>query len=476
MRYELSTACVTFGPPHPRRRLGININHLTDGKAVHDSNRPLKTALSAMGCKWLRFPGGEKSDAYLWSNPPFTAPSPRCCRTGPRQAGDIFRRYIADDGIAYSDETLGFDEYVRLCREIDAEPIIVVAYDSYCKEVPATGTKPSRSELLENARTWVRYANKTMRYGIRYWEIGNESYLDSYNGAVTAETYARDVIEFSAAMKAEDESIHIGVNGPNGVDALGALDKGTGNAWWRTVLGLASQSIDFLSVHDYPCMEWMSYDSYHKTEHNFAKALESARDCIGSFCNSHDAARIQIALTETNSADWFGHPENLGWPHENTLGHAIVLFEMLATQLVEPKLLCTLVWNTRWIRNDELGTPQLWDALKPDNTPNPTGMVLEIFGRHLADRFGRIDTKGPLACFFSESDELRTFFIVNRDFVPHTASVINGENTTIETTIERLAGSGPDDTTPSVSDSSIGVQALESIELPPVSITIVTIR
>ncbi len=35
----------------------------------------------------------------------------------------------------------------------------------------------------EEAAGWVRYANVTKGYGIKYWEIGNENYGNGHYGA-----------------------------------------------------------------------------------------------------------------------------------------------------------------------------------------------------------------------------------------------------------------------------------------------------
>lgn len=48
--------------------IGINLNYIRD----HDVNRPpgsqpLSASLDAMGVRWLRFPGGEKSDYHRFA-------------------------------------------------------------------------------------------------------------------------------------------------------------------------------------------------------------------------------------------------------------------------------------------------------------------------------------------------------------------------------------------------------------------------
>ena len=43
-------------------------------------NRPsgskqLKEAINDIGAKYLRYPGGEKSNVYMWASSPFTSPT-----------------------------------------------------------------------------------------------------------------------------------------------------------------------------------------------------------------------------------------------------------------------------------------------------------------------------------------------------------------------------------------------------------------
>ena len=62
----------------------------------------------------------------------------------------------------------------------------------------------------QEAAAWVHYANIVKGYGIKYWEIGNETHGDwETGGVVNAMDYGRRYIEFYEAMKAEDPSIII---------------------------------------------------------------------------------------------------------------------------------------------------------------------------------------------------------------------------------------------------------------------------
>ncbi len=71
----------------------------------------------------------------------------------------------------------------------------------------------------ENGANLVEYANVSKRYGIKYWEIGNEQYagysggweIDFHSGGGQAATYISNAKQFYTAMKAKDPTISIGV-------------------------------------------------------------------------------------------------------------------------------------------------------------------------------------------------------------------------------------------------------------------------
>src|SRR5690242_3403620 len=60
--------------------LGINTDFFVDDDANRSPQRTLDQGLSQMGVKYLRYPGGEKSDGYLWSVPPYDRSQPTLAR------------------------------------------------------------------------------------------------------------------------------------------------------------------------------------------------------------------------------------------------------------------------------------------------------------------------------------------------------------------------------------------------------------
>jgi alpha-N-arabinofuranosidase len=419
-----------------RRPLGINLNYLTDRPSFQASDaRPLVDALEEMGVHFLRYPGGEKSQTYLWSSPPFDAPHPALSRTGPKDFWSTERRFVAPDGKTLIDP-MNFDEFMKICRTINCIPDIVVNHNSYL-EPPKTpdSTAPTREYLLDTAAAWVRYANVTKHDGVRLWEIGNETYLDSYTvPKQTAAAYAADVQLFSRRMKAEDPTILIGANG------------GDYN-YFHALLTQAGKDIDFLVVHTYPCCA--SYSAYQKTAF-FDEAVKPARKAIDEL-PPDQRVHVGIAITEMNALD-FKHT----WADHNDLGHALLLFEMIGQFLwFDPDVSFVDLWNTRWIENNDRSKPaSIFDALDQQNRLNPSGRVLSIWSSMLGTKIVKAYWPGgdgmvTAYATLDPTSRILNVFLVNRDRAPHKARLqLERFEAADDVTVHRLSGRGPDDLHP----------------------------
>lgn len=445
------------------RPVGINTNYLLDDDASRPGALPLKDAMASLGVKYLRYPGGEKSDSYLWSVPPFDRSVPTLARTGPWEWPSGDGTLVQPDGRTFWASPLDFDEFVSVAKSVGGEPVLVVCFDSMYKAATAGGTAPTRQQLLDTAREWVRYANKTKLYGIKYWELGNETYLNHYNGSASATTYANDLIEFSQVMKAVDPTLLIGANG-------------SGSAWWQTVLSIAGPSIDFLAIHEYPAWNWKSYEYYRTSSPNLVWEITTATNAINTHAPVADRSRLFIAVTEANSADW----STGGWPHVNTQGHAVVLFEQLGRELSHPRVRFTQVWNTRWVNNGS-APPELWDALTPTNGLHASGRVVSIWNTYLLEKLVSSTSTAMVRTFTSHSPGTRraNVFLINKDTVARSAGVTVRPGVAAQSATRwTLAGTGSEDTQPIWSQgSNVSVSNNQlSVTLPPVSITVVSLR
>lgn len=433
------------------RVIGLNTNFLTDHADIRQAGIGYEAALRQMGVKSLRYPGGEKSDQYFWSTPPWDAPRPNLSVVGPQGYLSAFVEYI-ENYTAFKHKPLDFDEFMDLCQKLGAEPILCVCFDSmYQPSILGKITTPTKAQVLENAVEWVRYANVVKGYGVTYWELGNESYWWGSIGKAKAVDYARDFKEFARAMKAVDATIQVGANGHVHKDARSVVELEDGPIWWQTLLEQAAAEIDFLAVHPYPCWAWGNYDYYMNHNDNFTDAVDQAREALTAWAPGPDAERIRIFATETNSADWTAADDYSGvkgWPLVNDLGHALVLFEILGQHLLHPKVDMAEVWNTRWTSPAE---KQLWNTLNEKNELNATGLALAVWGQNLEAEMVSITNTDLLRTFasFSAASKKLKVFIINKDKQPHVVNLeLQKYPSSWTVAVSALRGNGPEDPNP----------------------------
>jgi Cellulose binding domain len=227
------------------------------------SNATTGSLMKNAGIKYLRYPGGSYGDIFHW-------------QTGTADGG-----YVAPN--------TSFDEFMTMSNGAGAKPVIIVNYGS--------GT-------AQEAADWVRYANITKGYGIKYWEIGNEVYGNGHYGASwerddhadkSPKAYAQNSLAFISAMKAVDPTIKVGVvvttpqNWPDGSIAAGDTAD-----WNATVLSTVGTRADFVIPHFYPGST-SEADLLTKPQ-----TLTSIISDLKTDLRTNGAPNAQIFLTETN--------------------------------------------------------------------------------------------------------------------------------------------------------------------------------
>lgn len=174
----------------------------------------------------MRFPGGTIMCQYHWED-----------AVGPMELR--IRRQNLIWGGELSPE-FGTAEFISFCRKLGAEPMICVNM--------ASGTP-------EEASHWVEYCNGTGNthyanlrrshgyeepFGVKYWCIGNECYAEQDIGIQhDVNIYVRDAMEFIKWMKLTDKSIQTVI--------VGCDDM----AWNKAVLDKLHPVTDFFSYHHY---------------------------------------------------------------------------------------------------------------------------------------------------------------------------------------------------------------------------------
>jgi len=160
----------------------------------------IENSLKNLPCTVLRYPGGTVADNFHWKI---------------NTLGNIYI-YPYQQGTAQTD----FDEFMAFCSRVGAEADLVVNVDSWCINQDIDGG-------AKEAADWVQYC-KDKGYKVKYWEIGNETYLSPF---LTGTEYGQLVKKYSIAMKAVDPSIKISANGHHSAEFVGAKERIPTSQW-----------------------------------------------------------------------------------------------------------------------------------------------------------------------------------------------------------------------------------------------------
>lgn len=419
----------------------------------------LSKSLLNMSVGMLRFPGGEKSDNYLWSVSPYTKAQPYFATKGNCNWPNNDSRFSSNQ-ISPLNTTLDFDEFMLLCQSTGTKPLIVVSGDAnHCTLCP---NPPTLNDLITNAVEWVKYANIKNNYKIKYWMVGNESWNSAaYDKPSSATQYANDFVQFSKAMKAVDSTITIVANSQPGV-------------WVDTLLLKATGYIDAIAISNYPNYNWTNgYDTYRTGNPGFVSNINSIISSIGN-------RNISVIVSEYNSIDW-----NNAWSNNNDLGHAIVNFQMFGDQIKIPKVAGAYLWNSRWIDN-ATKPQQLYDAIDVNGNLNATGKALSIWGNNILNNLISSSNSGYINSFAStdSSNNNLNIFLINKDLTTHTVSVnITGypaiTKPGLSVSLTKLTGTSATDKFPAISYPTGTASVLGSvitIQLDPLSVNVIKLK
>ena len=180
----------------------------------------------------MRYPGGNFASGYHWMD-----------GVGPHSLRPTVRE-LAWQSI--EPNAFGTDEFIRLCRKMDWQPMLTVNL--------GTGSP-------EEARNWVEYCNcpagtnyadirvgngEEMPYDVVLWCLGNEMDGHWQLGHVPADQYAIRAQQAAKMMKDVDRRIELVACGSCSVDMFDTYME-----WDRQVLDYLGDYADYISLHRY---------------------------------------------------------------------------------------------------------------------------------------------------------------------------------------------------------------------------------
>ncbi len=214
--------------------LWVGAASLVPSDNFHGMRRDVVARLKEIGMSLLRWPGGSFTRDYRWKEglAPLDKRPPIHCPYLP----------FSDQ---YDFHEVGIDEYLALCRELGSQPCITVTMG-----IP---------EGAQEAADWVEYCNgspgtrwgklRAQRghrepYGVKYWCIGNEIWGEWMGPAYSsADVYARNLRQFTAAMRKVDPRLVLIASGTDGVTL--------GNDWDKKIVASSGDCFDWISLHHY---------------------------------------------------------------------------------------------------------------------------------------------------------------------------------------------------------------------------------
>jgi alpha-N-arabinofuranosidase len=299
------------------------------GDAVEGVRRDVFEKIRDLRPAFIRWPGGNVAQDYHWR-----------WGVGPRDQRPSWVNLSWNNELEPSD--FGTDEFLRLCRNLGAEPHLVVNVEG-------------RGATAEEAAAWVTHAKPL---GVKFWEIGNEIWGDWVRGHSDAETYARNYLRYAAAVRAVDPQARLIAVGDNDM------------TWNRTVLSRAAAQIDYLAIHHYYGVREMAGDAMNL----MARPLHYERFYrdVGRLLRELAPGRaIKLAINEWNTS--------LPVPRQHSMEPALYAARLMnvferSSDLVELTAVSDLVngWSGGVIQ-----------ASRHDVFVTPTYRVIQLYNDHL---------------------------------------------------------------------------------------------
>lgn len=228
-------------------------------------------AVKELNPSCLRWPGGGYVAQYNWK-----------WGIGPQEKRVRWPNWMWLD---YDQNSFGTDEFIRLCRQINSEPVIVVSVGFERPDADST-------EILQDACDWLAYCNEPATgkwgsvraanghpepYNVKYWEIDNEMWE---MGIVKYEAAVR---RFSKAMRAIDPDIKI--------IACGGFRED------NDFINRSGNYFDYLSLHHYE-----QAGGYASGPKNLQNQYLKYADVIAKSPNPN--IKLFISEWNLNSTDW----------------------------------------------------------------------------------------------------------------------------------------------------------------------------
>lgn len=428
----------------PEKPGGVVACWLMDSDMERPRDISFVDAMKDMGVKYIRFPYGHLADNYLWD-----ADGDWGNKLTPKAAASTQAPANWDWAV---DKTTGefikdmdFDEYIDICNQAGAEPMVVVNILSY-----KYNGGPTYEQLKESAVEWVRYANIVKGYHVKRWALGNE--IDHHGDLISLDEYKKLYADFAQAMKAVDPGIWVG--------------PGLLGNWFDAMLKVSPDLIDFVCAHNYLYKySWRNenYEGWKSAADILVNNVEKCQNAV----KLSPVPDIEIHVTEMNSRPWKDNSDN------DDLFRALAYGEMVLNSCTFQNVKATYAWNTHGPWNGpEENAP--YNILDLKNNREPRGDLIKLINENLLNYF--VDVKrvnGYIRSYatVNETGDRLSVFLINKNDA-HEKVKLTGFNFSSQFSLIKYTGSDPYDESPEMDYSTEVLKVDGTLELSPVSFNV----
>ena len=293
--------------------------------------------------------------------------------------------------------SLSFDDFIALCKSTGAEPVILLPiYSAYYK---GTLDHMTRQQLYDADMAFVRYANITKGYGVKYWEIGNEDDLkyDKHTYCQVSE-YAEIFNEIVPLLKSVDPTIQCGANGM------------TGESRWEYLLPLIQDNMDYAITHQYTNMR--TYDNFLRNSTPMTFNVEDFNHAAEAV--DLPTAKRKLILTEMSS--YSPGEEGVSTPAKNCTWKGLHNIEM-QLDIASGKYTYGLM---NWVTYYNGGLTKTFNCYNSTKTElTPVGLSSSVVSSHLYSNLSTpyVNSDNTISVWVSHNDsnDKMSVFILNKD-------------------------------------------------------------
>jgi alpha-N-arabinofuranosidase len=275
----------------------------------HGMRRDVVDNLKEIGPRLIRWPGGNFAGEYRWKDGLLDVD-----QRAPLQASMEIETQPHSDGYDYHE--INTDDFIALCREVGAEPLITI---NLAWESP------------EESAQWVEYCNGgedteygKMRaerghkepYNVRFWSLGNEMGYGHMEGPNGPEKYTEFALNHADAMLKVTPDLELFASGPY-----------PNNDWAQKSAAKMADRVKYISLHSYFLpkggFHYTTPEGIKTTYENIAASAMNAGQYARRMRNCLDETGHKLHISYDEWNQWYS------WYRPSCVGEGIFAARMM---------------------------------------------------------------------------------------------------------------------------------------------------